>query len=61
MAGIVMLIVVLLLGSAIDNAFVSVIVQILTGGIIYCVSLLLMKDSFMTDVVILNLKKLIKK
>lgn len=60
-AGIVMMIVVLLLGSAIDNAFVSVIVQILTGGIVYCVSLLLMKDSFMTDVVILNLKKLIKK
>ena len=56
-----MMIVVLLLGSVIDNAFVSVIVQILTGGIVYCVSLLLMKDSFMTDVVILNLKKLIKK
>ncbi len=45
-AGLIMFIVCIMIGNIIKNELYSIIVQVIMGGIVYCISLYIMKDEF---------------
>ena len=60
-AGLVMLGIVVFIGKEINNAFISVALQCFCGAFIYFVILYILKDSFMIDVIIPQMKGIISK
>ena len=52
MAGALMLLIILTEGRYIPNGFLSLLIQICSGVIVYSMILLIMRDSFMTEVVL---------
>ena len=60
-AGLVMLGIVVFIGKDINNAFISVALQCFCGAFIYFVILYILKDSFMIDVIIPQMKGIISK
>lgn len=60
-AGIVMCLVVINIGSIIDNGLLAVILQVAIGGTVYCLLLLIGRDSFVSVFIVSFIKKVIKR